>query len=773
MATTSDDRSAKTPLRALFLDGAHEQVAAVSHQAARGGRFEPLPDALHPQVRAALAVQGVERLYSHQRRTYELLEAGHNVVVATGTASGKSLCFALPTVDACAKDPATRALYLYPTKALAQDQARKLSALRLPSAVPAVYDGDTPQGQRAQIRRSATIVLSNPDMLHIGILPSHERWAEFLHHLRFVVLDEAHVYRGVFGSHTAQVIRRLRRLCEAYGATPQFVLTSATIANPRPFAERLIGLPFTSIADDGSPHPERTIVFWNPPLEDPDLGTRRSALVEASYIVTEAVLAGQRAIGFAPSRKAAELIYTYTRRRLQDRDPARADRVLPYRAGYTAQQRREIERKLFEHELDAVIATQALELGIDVGSLDLALVTGFPGTVTSLWQRWGRAGRVGHGYAVLVAGSDALDQYFMREPDRLLSRAVEEAIIDLDNPYISAAHLEAAAYEQPLTDTDRDYFGEAALIRAEGLVQAGRLRRQPAGLAWTRPHSPAAQTSLRSASSEQYVIVETAAGTVLGTVERERVFRLAHPGAVYLHLGQSYLVRQLDLEAHTVLVEEFSGDYYTQVKTDKNVLVAGQGPNRALAAGALLTFGEIEVTEQVIAYQKRDLTDSRVLDTVSLDLPEQVFTTQALWLTLPAELLEKALEEGELAGGLHAAEHTCIAVLPLYAMCDRWDIGGLSTPWHWQTDQATIFIYDGYPGGIGLVRRAYDAFEVLAEDARLLIAECPCESGCPSCVQSPKCGNLNEPLSKAGALKLLQAILPPVATEDSARPREG
>ena len=489
--------------------------------------------------------------------------------------------------------------------------------------------------------------------------------------------------------------------------------------------------------------------------------------------MTETVLAGQRAIGFAPSRKAAELMYTYTRRRLQDRDPARADRVLPYRAGYTAQQRREIERKLFEHELDAVIATQALELGIDVGSLDLALVTGFPGTVTSLWQRWGRAGRVGHGYAVLVAGQDALDQYFMREPDRLLSRAVEEAIIDLDNPYISDAHLEAAAYEQPLTDADRDYFGEAALIRAEGLVQAGRLRRREAGLVWARPHSPAAQTSLRSASSEQYVIVETAAGTVLGTVERERVFRLAHPGAVYLHLGQSYLVRQLDLEAHTVLVEEFTGDYYTQVKTDKNVLVAGQGPTRALAAGAVLTFGEIEVTEQVIAYQKRDLTDGRVLDTVNLDLPEQVFTTQALWLTLPAELLESVLEEGELAGGLHAAEHTCIAVLPLYAMCDRWDIGGLSTPWHWQTDQATIFIYDGYPGGIGLVRRAYDAFEDLVEDARLLIAECPCESGCPSCVQSPKCGNLNEPLHKAGALKLLQAILPPAAREGPARPREG
>jgi DEAD/DEAH box helicase domain-containing protein len=606
-------------------------------------------------------------------------------------------------------------------------------------------------------------------MLHVGILPSHERWAEYLHHLRYVVLDEAHVYRGVFGSHVAQVIRRLRRLCVHYGADPQFVLTSATIANPQTFAEKLVGLPFTVVDEDQAPRPERTVVFWNPPLVDAARGERHSALAEASYVTAESVLAGARVIAFAPTRKAAELVYGHVRRRLEDRDPGgAATRVQPYRAGYTAQQRRDIERRLFAHELDAVIATQALELGIDVGTLDVSLVTGFPGRVTSLGPRWGGAGRAEHGWAVLVAGQDALDQYFMREPERLVSRAVEEAIIDLHNPHISARHLEAAAYERPITPKDEAYFGEQGLLAAERLAQAGRLRRRGDGLVWTRPYSPAADTSLRTASNEQFVIVETRGGEIIGTVERERVFRFAHPGAVYLHIGKSYLVQRLDLEGRTVLVDDFDGAYYTQVKTDKNVLVAGQAGMRPLP-GATLFFGELEVTEQVIAYQKRDMTDQQIIDTISLDLPEQVFTTQAFWLAIPEETIKGALaalgaadssgEEPATPGSLHAAEHALIALLPLYAMCDRWDIGGLSTPWHWQTDTASIFVYDGYPGGIGLARRGYEAFESLAADARALIAECPCESGCPSCVQSPKCGNLNEPLSKAGAVALLEAIL--------------
>ncbi len=754
-------------LRAFFREGGHEQVVAVAHEAARKGRAAELPEDLPGALREALLAAGIHSLHGHQRAAFDLLRAGEHVVVSTGTASGKSLCYQLAVLDDFARDPQSRALLLFPTKALAQDQARKLASLKLdagpggaPSvrpAVPAIYDGDTPSDTRAHIRRSATILLSNPDMLHLGILPGHERWAEFLHHLRFVVLDEAHVYRGVFGSHVAQVVRRLRRLCAHYGSDPLFVLTSATIAEPQAFAERLVGVPFAAVDEDQAPRPERTVVFWNPPLEDPAAGTRRSALAEASYVAAETVLAGARVIAFAPTRKAAELIYGHVRRRLEDRDPGgAATRVQPYRAGYTPQQRRDIERRLFAHELDAVIATQALELGIDVGSLDVSLVTGFPGTVTSLRQRWGRAGRTGHGWAVLVAGQDALDQYFMREPELLLSRRVEEAIIDLHNPHISARHLEAAAYERPLTPHDEAFFGEEGMLAAGRLADAGRLRRHRDGLVWSLPHSPAAETSLRTAGNEQFVIVETRAGEIIGTVERERVYRFAHPGAVYLHLGRSYLVTRLDLEGRTVLVEDFDGTYYTQVKVDKNVLIAGQAGTRTLP-GAVLFFGEIEVTEQVIAYQKRDMTDQHIIDTTSLDLPEQTFITQAFWLAIPGPVIDGALahlasepragasgDEGPRGpetvtpGSLHGAEHALIALLPLYAMCDRWDIGGLSTPWHWQTDTASIFVYDGYPGGIGLSKRGYEAFESLAADARALIAACPCESGLPQLRAEPQ-----------------------------------
>ena len=752
-------------LRTFFTGGGHEQIVAVAHEAARRGRAADLPDDLPPALRETLFAAGVRTLYGHQTAARDALAAGDNVVVSTGTASGKSLCYQLAVLEAFAAEPQARALFLFPTKALAQDQARKLIQLRVPGVVPAIYDGDTPQEQRAQLRRTATILLSNPDMLHVGILPAHERWAEFLHQLRYVVLDEAHVYRGVFGSHVAQVVRRLRRLCAQYGADPRFVLTSATIASPGAFAERLVGAPFTVVDEDQAPRPERTIVLWNPPLEDPAAGARRSALAEASYVTAESLIAGARVIAFAPTRKAAELVYGNVRRRLEDRGKRdAAERVQPYRAGYTPEQRRDIERRLFAHELDAVIATQALELGIDVGSLDVAIVTGFPGTITSLRQRWGRAGRIGHGYAVLVAGQDALDQYFMREPDRLLGRSVEEAIIDLHNPLISGPHLEAAAYERALTPADEPYFGEQGLLQAERLAQAGRLRRRNDGLVWARPYSPAAGIGLRTASNEQFAIVESRQGEVIGTVERERVFRFCHPGAVYLHLGRSYLVQHLDLQDRVVMIDDFDGSYYTQAKTDKNVMIAGQADSRQLPGGVLFA-GDLEVTEQVIAYQRRDLTDGHIMDTTTLDLPEQTFTTQAFWLAVPQPVLDRAVaglaETDELAtpGSLHAAEHALIALLPLYAMCDRWDIGGLSTPWHWQTDAASIFVYDGYPGGIGLSRRGYDAFESLAEAARTLVAECPCESGCPSCVQSPKCGNLNEPLSKAGAVMLLRAVL--------------
>lgn len=784
LQTHAEHPEVQRRLKALFDPSRRPQIVSITHQAARAAVQAPLPDGLHPTVRVALERAGVPWLYRHQATAFDILtrpddavvtEAA-NVALTTGTASGKSLCFTLPVLDALAQGQTCRALFVYPTKALAQDQARKLAALGPVGRGVAIYDGDTPPERRARIRRESSVILSNPDMLHVGILPAHERWAEFLHQLRYVVLDEAHVYRGVFGSHVAQVIRRLRRLCDHYGSAPRYVLASATIAHPQRFAEQLVGLPFTVIDEDAAPHPERSIVLWDPPLEDPDLGTRRSALVEAATIVCEALLAGARVIAFAPTRRAAELMYTAIRNHIAQRpaaaDRARAERVLPYRGGYTPQQRRDIERRLFEHELDAVVCTSALELGIDVGALDLAVVVGFPGTVTSLLQRWGRAGRAGRGWAAMVAGADALDQFFMREPERLLSRPVEEAVIDVHNPYILDAHLQAGAYELPIADHDVEVFGEHGLHRAARLAQTGHLRRSSRGLVWASPHAPAAGFSLRTASNRRFTIVERAAGTVLGEVEGERLFRTAHPGAVYLHLGEQYIVRELDLALDTVLVDHFHGGFYTQPKVDKDIMIVGQSADPVPMTGASLSRGQIQVTEQVVAYQRRDIVDRHVIDTVDLDVPEQVFVTEAFWLVLDGDFLERTLQQhgsldtddptsrgrSRLAGSLHAMEHALIAVLPLHAMCDRWDIGGLSTPWHWQTDRATVFVYDGYPGGIGLSRRGFKSFSQLVSDAHALVQGCPCESGCPSCIQSPKCGNLNEPLDKQGALSLLAAL---------------
>ncbi len=638
----------QTRLRALFRKGGHEQVVAVAHEAARRGRAAELPADLPAALREALLAAGIERLHGHQRAAFDALRAGDNVVISTGTASGKSLCYQLAVLEEYARDRQSRALLLFPTKALAQDQLRKLGALKADApgsrpAVPAIYDGDTPQDSRALLRRTATILLSNPDMLHVGILPGHERWAEYLHHLRFVVLDEAHVYRGVFGSHVAQVVRRLRRLCAQYGADPQFVLTSATIANPQAFAEKLVGLPFTVVDEDQAPRPERTVVFWNPPLLDPARGERRSALAEASYVTAECVLAGARAIAFAPTRKAAELVYGHVRRRLDDRDPGgAASRVQPYRAGYTPQQRRDIERRLFAHELDAVIATQALELGIDVGTLDVSLVTGFPGhrhePAAALGARrpdrarLGRAGgRPGRPRPVLHARARAPPEPRRRGGDHRPAQPAHLGAAPGGGRLRAAHHAEG-----------RSVLRRAGSAGGRAPGTGGRLRRRGDGLVWSKPYSPAADTSLRTASNEQFVIVETRGGEIIGTVERERVFRFAHPGAVYLHLGRSYLVQRLDLEGRTVLVDDFDGAFYTQVKTDKNVLVAGQAGMRSLP-GATLFFGELEVTEQVIAYQKRDLTDQHIIDTISLDLPEQTFTTQAFWLAIPGPTIEQTL----------------------------------------------------------------------------------------------------------------------------------
>ncbi len=729
------------------------RIVAETAEAERVARPVGLPQGLDPDLAAALDRVGVESLYTHQLAAYEAA-AATDLVITSGTASGKSLAFNLPVLDAIAASEKHRALYLYPTKALAQDQARKLAQLRPPRLRHAIYDGDTPREERPAIRRKNNLVLTNPDMLHVGILPHHKGWGDFFANLGWVVVDEAHTYRGVFGSHVANVLRRLRRIARHYGAEPRFLLASATIANPVELAERLVGTTFELVDDDGAPRAGREIAMWNPPLLDKATGARRSALSEAADLLAELVSQGVRTICFLKSRRGIELIQRFARESLERRGkPELAARIAPYRGGYTPQQRREIEDRLSRGELLAVVATDALELGIDVGELDAAICVTFPGTVASLRQMWGRAGRRRRGLAVYVAGQDALDQFFCRHPEEFLERPVEAAILDHANEQIAGRHLVAAAYELPLGDDDDAILGPEWRDRAERLLEAGELRRAGGRLLPRRSDFVASRIALRSASADSVAVIERESGEMLGLVESERAFTTIHPGAIYLHLGRSYEVERLDVDERRALVSHFDGDWYTRPKKETDVYIERIHEQRRVA-GVELHFGEVSVTEQVIAFQRVSVSEQEPIDIVALELPEQSFVTQALWYVLP-EKLSGALPSDVLLGALHATEHGQIAVLPLIAMCDRWDIGGLSTNVHFQTGRATIFIYDGHPGGVGITRRGYREFERLLGDAERLIAECPCESGCPSCVQSPKCGNLNEPLHKAGALELM------------------
>jgi DEAD/DEAH box helicase domain-containing protein len=770
-----------------LLDAGREDGRLVREAHEEPGRAQlvQLPPELHPEVLDALRKLGIEQLYSHQAQALHAATAGPTIVT-TGTASGKSMCFNLPTLHILCEQARARALYLYPTKALAQDQSRALGAFGLTKRVrPAIYDGDTPREARREVRRNANVVLTNPDMLHVGILPNHAAWAELFANLAVVVIDEAHVYRGVFGSHVANVLRRLRRIAAAYGTDPIFLLTSATIANPVELAERLTGLRDVRLIDvDGSPAPRRRIAMWNPPLSDEALGTRRSALGEAAELLARLARDGARTICFMKSRKGVEVLSRLVKDDLQASHPELARQVEPYRAGYTPQQRRELERRLVRGELRTVITTDALELGIDIGELDAAVVVTFPGTVASLRQMWGRAGRRGRGLAVYVAGEDALDQFFCRNPEDFLERHVEAAILDHESPLIHRAHLLCAAHEGPLSREDAEFLGPRWEAHAEILQSAGALRRRTvaAGDAYVPADAgsyPAAEVSLRSASPSSFAIVDVSSGELLGSTEAARAHSTVHEGAIYLHQGRSYEVRELDLERRRALVSPFAGDWYTQPKSETDTEIV-RLLDRREALGVTLSFGEVSVTDTVLAYQRRRLSEHgadsgtgghQVIDIVALDLPPTSFPTQALWFELPgasplaarrgedSSSLADTLPAEILLGALHATEHAQIAVLPLIAMCDRWDIGGLSTNFHPQTGVPTIFLYDGHPGGIGIARTAYARFEELCEDARRLIASCPCASGCPSCVQSPKCGNLNEPLHKDGALALLERLL--------------
>jgi len=734
------------------------QVEYCTRLPERAGHTASIPAGLHPTLAGKLADDGISTLWTHQRECWDKAATGSHFIVTTGTASGKSLCFNLPVLDHLLRDRHARALYLYPTKALAQDQIRRLRDLCRGQVEPAVYDGDTPADARRLARQHARALLTNPDMLSMALLPHHEQWGDFFLNLSHIVIDEAHVYRGVFGSHVANVLRRLRRVASFYGADPRFFLASATIRNAGEHAAALTGLAVPQVGGDGAPSGRRQVVVWQPPLVDERLNVRRSNLLEAAEIVAELMRNEVRCICFTRSRRASEVAFQYIVDLLKHSDPLLAKRLSPYRAGYTPAQRREIERRLFSAELLAVVSTNALELGIDVGALDAVVTVGYPGTVASLWQQFGRAGRgKSDSLAVFVVGNDALEQFFARHPEQLLGREVEAATIDFTNPYIHERHLLAAAYESPLTPADQEFLGPDVLAAAEQQAATGGLRQSGDTFYITGQSYPAADIGLRSSSPDQFTIVDADTGDIIGTQEAETAFGFLHPGAVYLHIGESYMVHELSIDGRVAAVRRHFDTYYTQPRKESATEIVSLEMSDS-RNGVRMYLGTISVTTRVIAYQKKRIGSDESLGTEELDLPAQHFVTESFWFTLPLEIIPNDQTVHRLPGALHAIEHGMISILPLLAMCDRWDIGGLSTPLHAQTELPTIFVYDGHPGGVGISRQGFGAFDRWLSDTLALVAACPCENGCPSCIQSPKCGNWNQPLDKELALSLLRKL---------------
>ncbi len=749
------------------------RITHTEHMPAREGRHAVWPHRIRPEVIAAIQEAGIEHPWAHQAEAAEHALDGESVVIATGTASGKSLAYLAPVLTTlldgseAANGRGATALYLSPTKALAADQRRAVRELAAPLGNrirPAVYDGDTPVEEREWVRQYANYVLTNPDMLHRGILPSHPRWSSFLRALRYVVIDECHTYRGVFGSHVAQVLRRLRRICARYGSEPVFLLASATSADPAVAAGRLTGLPITEVSDDASPRGELVFALWEPPLTElhgeRGAPVRRTATAETADLLTDLTRQGVRSVAFVRSRRGAELISVIAQERLAETDRALARRVAAYRGGYLPEERRALEKALHSGELLGLAATTALELGVDVSGLDAVVIAGYPGTRASLWQQAGRAGRSGEGaLAVMVARDDPLDTFLVHHPEAIFDQPVESTVLDPDNPYVLAPHLCAAAAELPLTETDLTLFGPAVPGLLPQLEGAGLLRRRATGWYWTRRERAADLTDIRGGGGSPVRIVEAGTGRLLGTVDEAASHTAVHEGAVHLHQGRTYLVRELDLEDSVALVEEAVPPYSTTARDTTSITVLETDTEIPWGAGRLC-YGSVEVTNQVVSFLRRRLITGEVLGETKLDLPPRTLRTRAVWWTVTEDQLDAARITPEILGGaLHAAEHASIGMLPLFATCDRWDIGGVSVPLHPDTLLPTVFVYDGHPGGAGFAERAFHTARAWLTATREAIASCECEAGCPSCIQSPKCGNGNDPLHKRGALRLLTELL--------------
>ena len=734
---------------------------------ARAGRVAPWPTWVPAPLRDTLVDHGVRAPWTHQVHAAELAHAGQDVVVATGTASGKSLAYQLPVLTALAADPRATALYLSPTKALAADQLRALAELDLPDVRPAALDGDTPLDERDWARRHARWVFSNPDMLHRSVLPRHARWATFLRRLRYVVIDECHTYRGLFGSHVALLLRRLLRVCARYGATPTLVLASATVADLAAFASRLTGRPVVAVSEDGSPSAGRTLALWEPPLLPELVGengapVRRPAGTEAARMLADLVVEGARTLAFVRSRRGAEVAALSAQRLLADVDTELVERVAAYRGGYLPEERRALEAALAGGDLVGVATTNALELGVDIAGLDAVVVAGFPGTRASFWQQAGRAGRArDEALVVLVARDDPLDTYLVHHPEALLGAPVEGCVLNPGNPYVLGPQLACAAAELPLTEADLAgvFSGTDAEPVLDELVADGVLRRRPAGWFWPSTEDrPAGTVDIRGSGLGQVAVVEADTARMLGTVDAGSAPATVHDGAVYLHRGESYLVQDLDLDAGVALVRAATPEWRTDARSTADVEVSAvlacreRGPVR-------VAFGEVTVTTQVVEYQRR-APDGTVLETVPLDLPRQTLHTRGVWYDLDEAALDAVgVDIARVPGALHAAEHAAIGILPLFAICDRWDIGGMSTALHPYTGRPTVFVHDGHPGGAGFAERGHEVLPRWLAATRAAISGCECRTGCPSCVQSPKCGNGNAPLDKAGAVRVLDVVL--------------
>ena len=747
-----------------------DRITHTEQRPARPAVVEPWPDHIPEPVRDAFP-ETVGALWAHQAQALNHLAAGRHVALATGTSSGKSLVFQAAGLTAIQQGRQGHSLeghrlptvlYIAPTKALAADQWRRLAPLDVAAAA---VDGDNSREQREWARNHASWILTNPDTLHHVLLPRHERWTRVLGGLRYVVVDEAHHYRGVFGAHVALVLRRLRRVCAAYGSTPQFVLASATMSDPAGVAGRLTGLDVVAVSDDASPRASRRIMLWQPPLIG-ETDARRSVTAEAADLLADLVVEGTRTLAFVRSRRGAELVAGATQRLLADVDPSLPARVATYRGGYLPEERRELEGRLRSGDLLGLATTNALELGIDISGLDAVVSVGFPGTRAGLEQQFGRAGRWEHRYAgtlrtealgVFIARDEPLDAYLVNHPSALLDAPLEATVFDTDNPYVLGPHLAAAAHERPLTEADADIFGPRTLEGIAALEQAGWLRKRTAGWFWTRRDRASDLADLRSSGGRPVQIVDSATGRLIGTVDASSADATVHDGAVYVHQGESWVCDHYDVEAGVAEMHAESPEYWTQARSTTEITIVETAETRAWG-GATISHGTVDVASQVVGYTLRDRA-GRSLGDQPLNLPERTLRTSAIWWTVPTEALDGVLTPADVPGAAHAAEHASIGMLPLLATCDRWDLGGVSTAVHPDTGRLTVFVHDAYAGGAGFAEHGYRVAPHWLTVTRDLIADCACGSGCPSCIQSPKCGNGNEPLDKAGAIRLLDLLL--------------